>query len=97
MTTIKNIKGTSAETIYHLLKTDFTEYVNSKLGSNLAVEFAHVSDIVNVSFPEVIENTAFTLTVTDEEIEISNNATDAEYNTELLEENLIAFVTEAIG
>lgn len=97
MTTIKNIKGLSAEKLYGILKTDFPDYINTKLDSNLSIEFAHVYDIVNVSFPEVIENTAFSLTITADEIEVSNNATESQYNTDLLEENLIAFVTETAG
>jgi len=41
MTTIKNIKPVTAEQIFDLLKKKFAEYVNSKLDSNLTIEYIH--------------------------------------------------------
>lgn len=60
MTIIKNVLAISAETLYIHLKRDFTIYINSKLDSNLSIDFAHVYDVINVLFPEVIEGTALT-------------------------------------
>lgn len=97
MTTIKNIQPLSPEAVFDLLKTDFSAYVNQALGSNLSVEFAHVADIVNVSFPEVVEGTVFTLTVSDDHIEVSKNETEGDYNTDLLEEQLNEFLTVKAG
>jgi hypothetical protein len=45
-------------------------------------------------FPEVIEGVALTIVVTDEEISVSDNAVENIYNTALLEEQLVAFITE---
>jgi hypothetical protein len=97
MTTIKNIQPLSPEAVFSLVKTEFPEYINQALGSNLTVESAHVADIVNISFPEVIEGTVFTLTVSDEEIEVSKNETEGDYNTDLLEEHLNEFLTVKAG
>jgi len=94
MTIIKNVLALPAEAIYLLLKKDFTDYINHKLDSNLSIDFAHVYDVINVLFPEVIEGTALTITVTDEEITVSDNAKDAGYNTPLLEKYLVDFITE---
>jgi len=93
MTIIKNVTALSAENIYLLLKTDFTDYINHQLDSNLSIDFAHVYDVINVLFPEVIEGTALTVTVTGEEITVSDNARGAVYNTELLEKHLVDFIT----
>ena len=65
MATINNIKPLSAEKLFDLLKTEFADYINEKLGSNLAIEYAHVYDVINVLFPEVIEGPALTITITD--------------------------------
>jgi len=92
MATIKNVKPLSAEKLFDLLKTGFAEYVNEKLGSNLAVEYAHVYDVINVLFPEVIEGPALTITVTDDELTVTNHASGSDYNTDLLEEQLIGFL-----
>jgi hypothetical protein len=97
MTTIKNVKPLSAEKLFDLLKTDFADYINTKLGSNLAIEYAHVYDVINILFPEVIEGPALTITVTDAELTIAVHATDSDYNTELLEEQLIAFLEIQAG
>jgi hypothetical protein len=97
MTAIKNIQPLSPEAVFDLLKVEFSEYVNNALGSNLSVEYAHVADIVNISFPEVIEGTVFTLTVSDDSIEISKNETEGDYNTDLLEEQLNEFLTVKAG
>jgi hypothetical protein len=97
MATIKNIKPLSAEKLFDLLKTEFADYINEKLGSNLAIDFAHVFDVINVLFPEVIEGPALTITVNDEEIIVSVQTNDSDYNTDLLEENLIGFLTIQAG
>lgn len=94
MITIANVQPVSAEKLFDLLKKEFPDYINSKLDSSLAIDFAHVYDVINVLFPEVIEGVALTLTVTDEEITVSNNAVEHVYNTALLEEQLINFLTE---
>ena len=94
MATINNVKPLSAEKLFDLLKTGFADYINQKLGSNLAIEYAHVFDEINISFPEVIEGTALNITVTDEELTVTLMATDSDYNTALLEEHLIGFLEE---
>jgi hypothetical protein len=94
MTIIKNVSAISAETLYLNLKKDFTEYINGKLDSNLSIDFAHVYDVINVLFPEVIEGTGLTITVTNDEITVYDNAKGTAYNTELLEKYLINFITE---
>jgi len=95
MATIKNVKPLSAEKLFDLLKTEFADYINEKLGSNLAIEYAHVFDEINISFPEVIEGPALNITVTDAELIVTVLATD--YNTDLLEENLIGFLEVQAG
>jgi hypothetical protein len=97
MTTIKNVKPLSAEKLFDLLKTEFADYINEKLGSNLAIEYAHVYDVINVLFPEVIEGPALTITVSDDEILVSVQTNDSDYNTDLLEEQLIGFLTIQAG
>jgi hypothetical protein len=97
MTVIKNINAFSAEALFDLLKREFASEINNKLDSSLSVEFAHVYDVINVSFPEIIEGTVFTLIVNENEIELSNNGDDTEYNTDLLEQNLIEFLNEKCG
>jgi hypothetical protein len=94
MATIKNIQPLSAEKLFDLLKTEFADYINGKLGSNLAIDYAHVYDEINVLFPEVIEGPALNITVTDVELTVTLLATETDYNTALLEENLVAFLTE---
>lgn len=34
----------SGETVFDLVKTDFADYINQKLGSNLTIEYAYVFD-----------------------------------------------------
>jgi hypothetical protein len=97
MISINNVQPLSPEALFDLLKTDFPAYLNEQLGSNVTVEFAHVSDIINISFPEVIEGNAYTLTVGDETIEVTDHTTESTYNTELLEQHLIEFLTIKAG
>ena len=97
MTPINNIKPLSAETLFDLLKKDFANYVNDKLDSSLSIDYAHVYDVINVSFPEVIEGTAFSIIVSDDEITVSDNNTNSEYNSELLQQHLIDFLSIKAG
>ena len=94
MTTIKNVHPLSAEVLFNLLKTEFATEINTKLNSSLSIEYAHVYDVINISFPEIIEGTVFTLIVNENEIELSNNGDNTEYNTDLLEQHLIEFLNE---
>ena len=97
MISIKNVQPLSPEALFNLMKKEFSDYMNTALGSNLSIEFAHVYDVINIVFPEIIEGNAFTLIVSDEAIEITNNAADQDYNTELLEEHLVEFLTLKAG
>jgi hypothetical protein len=97
MATIKNVQPLSAEKLFDVLKTDFADYINAKLDSNLAIDYAHVYDEINVLFPEVIEGPALNITVSDVEIIVTVVATESDYNTDLLEENLIAFLEQKAG
>ncbi|WP_222538733.1 hypothetical protein [Pedobacter polysacchareus] len=97
MITIDNVQPLNPESLFDLLKTEFPAYVNEQLGSNLAVEFAHVADIVNISFPEIIDGNAYTITVGDNNLEITDHTTDGTYNTELLEQHLMEFLTLKAG
>lgn len=97
MTTIKNVHPLSAEKLFDLLKTQFGPYIDTKLDTNLSIEYAHVYDVINISFPEIIEGTVFTLIVNDEEVELSNNGETTEYNTDLLEQHLQEFLKEQLG
>ena len=94
MTKINNVQPLSAEALFNILKSDFATGINNKLNSSMRVEYAHVYDVINVYFPEVIEGTVFTVTVIEKEIELSNNGDNTGYNTELLEQNLHEFLTE---
>jgi len=94
MATIKNIKPLSAEKLFDLLKNDFADYINSKLGSNLAIEYAHVFNEINISFPNVIDGAAINIAVTDSELTVTLLATESDYNAELLEEYLIDFLEQ---
>lgn len=93
MISINNVQPLSPEGLFDLLKTEFPSYVNEQLGSNLTIEFAHVSDIVNISFPEIIEGNAYTLTVGDDRIEVTDHTIGGTYNAELLEQHLVNFLT----
>jgi len=97
MTAINNVQPLSSDSLFDLLKTEFPTYVNEQLGSNLTVEFARVSDIVNISFPEIIEGNAYTITVGEDSLEITDHTTEGTYNTELLEQKLIEFLTLKAG
>lgn len=94
MATIKNVRPLSAEKLFDLLKTGFADYINSELDSNLAIEYAHVFNEINVSFPEVIEGPALNIAVTDVELTVTLLATDSNYNAELLEEHLLGFLEQ---
>ncbi len=97
MTSIKNVQPLSPESVFDLLKKEFSDYVNTALGSNLSIEFVHVFDVINILFPEIIEGNVFTLIVSDEVIEVSDNAVEGDYNTELLEQHLNEFLTLKAG
>lgn len=97
MTTIKNTQSLSAEEIFDLLKKEFSDYVDAALNANMSIEFAHVADIINLTFPEVIEGIAFSLTVSDESIEVTDYTADNDYNTELLEQHLMEFLQQKAG
>jgi hypothetical protein len=94
MTTVKNVQALSAEKLFDVLKTGFADYINEKLGSNLAIEFAHVFNEINLSFPEVIDGAALNIAVADDELTVTLLATESDYNAGLLEENLIGFLEE---
>lgn len=94
MTTVKNIKPLSAEELFDILKKEFATYVDSKIDSGVAPEFAHVHDIINISFPEVKEGMAFTITVSDDEIIVETYKEEADYDLTLLESHLIEFLKE---
>lgn len=93
MISINNVQPLSPEALFELLKTEFPAYVNDLIGSNLTVEVAHVSDIINVSFPEIIEGNAYTMIVGENSIEITDHTIGGSYNTELLEKYLTEFLT----
>ncbi|MBE9601386.1 hypothetical protein [Pedobacter sp. MC2016-24] len=97
MIAIDNVQPLSPESLFELLKTEFPAYVNEQLGSNLVVEFAHVADIVNISFPEIIDGNAYTITVGDNSLELTDHTTEGTYNTELLEQHLMEFLTLKAG
>lgn len=97
MTTIKNTQSLSAEEIFDLLKKEFSDYVDAALNANMSIEFAHVADIINLTFPEVIEGIAFSLTVSDESIKVTDYTADNDYNTELLEQHLMEFLQQKAG
>lgn len=97
MIAIDNVQPLSPESLFELLKTEFPAYVNEQLGSNLAVEFAHVADIVNIGFPEIIDGNAYTITVGENSLQLTDHTTDGTYNTELLEQHLTEFLTLKAG
>jgi len=97
MISINNVQPLSSESLFELLKTEFPAYINEQLRSNLAIEFAHVSGIVNISFPEIIDGNAYTITVGDNSLEITDHTTEGTYNTELLEHYLVEFLTLKAG
>ncbi|WP_208602995.1 hypothetical protein [Pedobacter steynii] len=97
MIAIDNVQPLSPESLFDLLKTEFPAYVNEQLGSNLAVEFVHVADIVNISFPEVIDGNAYTIRVGDNSLELTDHTIGGTYNTALLEQRLMEFLTLKAG
>jgi len=97
MKAINNVQPLNAIQLTDILKTEFPAFINERLGSNLAVEFAHVSDFVNISFPEVIDGNAYTITVGESNLELTDHTSDGTYNTELLEEHLLAFLEMKAG
>lgn len=94
MTTVKNVQALSAEKLFDVLKTGFADYINEKLDSNLAIEFAHVFNEINLSFPEVIDGTAINIAVADDELTVTLLATESDYNAGLLEEHLIGYLEQ---
>lgn len=97
MTPIKNIKPLTAEALFDSLKKEFADYINYKLDSNLNIDYAHVDDVINVMFPDVIQGIAFSIVVTDDDIRVTENNISPEYNTGLLEQHLIDFLTTKAG
>jgi hypothetical protein len=97
MATIKNIQPLNAEKLFDLLKTGFADYINNKLGSNLAIEYAHVFNEINISFPEVIDGPALNIAVTDMDLTVTLLATESDYNAELLEEHLIGYLEQQVS
>lgn len=95
--TIKNVQPLDAAQLTDILKTEFPAFVDQRLGSNLAVEVVHVSDFVNVAFPEVIEGNAFTITVGEDHLELTDHTTEGVYDAELLKQNLVEFLTQKAG
>jgi len=94
MATIKNVQPLSAEKLFDLLKTGFADYINNKLGSNLAIEYAHVFNEINISFPEVIDGPALNIALTDDELTVTLLATESDNNAELLQEHLIGYLEQ---
>ena len=94
MATIKNVQPLSAEKLFDLLKTGFADYINNKLGSNLAIEYAHVFNEINISFPEVIDGPALNIAVTDDDLTVTLLATESDNNAELLQEHLIGYLEQ---
>ena len=94
MIPIKNVHPLSPEAIFDILKKEFADKINNKLHSNLSIDYAHVYDVINISFPEIADDTVFTITVTNDEVTLSNNGHSTEHNTELLETNLVDFLIE---
>ncbi len=92
MTIIKNIHPLNAEKIYDGLKKECPNYINHKLNSDLSIDFTHLYDIINILFTEIIEGIAFTITVTLDEIRLTENAENPIYQTELLKKHLIKFI-----
>jgi hypothetical protein len=94
MLILKNIKPLSAEQLFELLKKEFATYVDSKIDSGLTIDYAHVYDIINISFPEVKDGNAFTITVEDDQIFVEMNEDNFNHDLTLLKEHLINFLKE---
>lgn len=97
MITIKNVQPLDAIQLTEMLKTEFPAFVDQRLGSNLAVEFVHVSDFVNVAFPEVIQGNAFTINVGADHLELTDHTIEQVYDAELLKQHLVEFLTQKAG
>lgn len=97
MTVINNVQPLSPENLFDLLKTEFPTYINAQLGSNLMVEFAHVYDIVNISFPEIIDGNAYTITVDEARLQVADHTAESSYNSTLLQTHLVEFLTLKAG
>jgi len=91
-TEIENIRMVTAEDLFATLKTDFADYLNNKLDAAVAVEFARVYDIIDVSFPEIIVGVAFHIVVSEKEIILSTDNTIPANNSETLEKQLTDFL-----
>lgn len=92
ITKIKNITTFTAEDLFGILKTDFADYLNEKLDAAVTVDFAHVYDIIDVSFPEIIDGVAFFITVSEDEITVSANNNTPANNSDVLEKQLTDFL-----
>jgi hypothetical protein len=97
MTIINNIHPLSAEQVFGLLKKEFTDYINGKLDSEMNIDFAHVDDVINVHFPDILNSSFLTITVSEKEITVSAIVKEAENNTGLLEEQLTGFLEHIAG
>jgi len=51
-----------------------------------------VEDIINVMFPDVIEGIAFSIIVTEKELNVTENNISPEYNSGILEQQLVDFL-----
>lgn len=78
-----------------ILKTEFPAFVDQRLGGNLAVEFVHVSDFVDVAFPEVIRGNVFTIGT--DRFELTDHTTEDSYDAEVLKQHLVDFLTQKTG
>lgn len=94
MISINNVQPLSAETVFDLLKKEFSAHINSVLGANLAIEYAHVQDVVNILLPEIAEGIAFTVLISEDNLEVIKHAEPTDYNLELIQEHLLEFLSE---
>jgi hypothetical protein len=94
MESIKNVQPLSPESVFDLLKKEFADFANTALSSNLSVEYAHVADVINIMFPEITEGIVFSLTVSEDVIDVDNYVIEGDYNTDLLGEQLVEFLTQ---
>lgn len=97
MKAINNVQPLNAAQLTDILKTELPAFIDERLGSNLAIEVEHVSDFVNISFPEIIDGNAYTITVDDSILEITDHTTEGSYNAELLGQHLEEFLTLKAG
>ncbi|MEJ7559124.1 MAG: hypothetical protein WKF66_12510 [Pedobacter sp.] len=92
MISINNVQPLSPETLFDVLKKELAAYINEQLDANLTIEFAHVFDVINITFPEITEGNAYTLTVSEDEIQVIDHTSEVDYNMELIEQHLIEFL-----